>query len=53
MHMVDDKRNAPIIINDDDKNEVENLLVNEDASQQPLVAEKGLSLTKGKVRRSY
>lgn len=40
MPIVDDKRDDPMIIDYIDKNIVENLVVNEDESQKPLVVEK-------------
>lgn len=49
MYVVNDMRDDSVIIDDVDENEVEKLVVNKNASQKSLVAEKKLSLIKKKV----
>lgn len=48
--MVDDEGDEPVIIDDADKNKVENMVVNENAYQKPLVVAKRLRLKNTRVR---
>lgn len=53
MHMIDDKGGEPVIIDDVNENDAENLVVNVDASQKHLVVEKEVKSDIGKEKRSH